>query len=71
MMEQQLLRVTEAARIAGIGRTMAYELVMAGTLPSVKIGRSIRIPLSGLTEWIKSKEAEATLRAKTLRGEGA
>ena len=69
MMEQQLLRVTEAATVAGIGRTMAYELVMAGTWPSVKIGRAIRVPRSGLCEWIGIKEKEANERAAMLRGE--
>lgn len=68
-METQLLRVTEAAQIAGIGRTMGYEFVVAGIWPSVKIGRALRIPLSGLKAWIEEQEAKAIERAAVLRGE--
>ncbi|MBI1332244.1 MAG: helix-turn-helix domain-containing protein [Armatimonadetes bacterium] len=67
-MQKQLLKITEAAEQAGVGRTMAYEFVMSGQWPSVKIGRSLRIPLSGLNEWIEGKEKEATARANELKG---
>lgn len=67
-MEIQLLRVTEAARIAGIGRTFAYELVNSGQWPSVKIGRAVRVPTAGLTAWIDERNREANERAAQLRG---
>lgn len=51
-----LLRVSEAARIAAVGRSRAYEFAATGVWPVRKIGRSIRIPYSGLMEWIESLE---------------
>jgi excisionase family DNA binding protein len=36
--------VTEAARLPGIGRSLAYELVARGDLPSVRLGRRVLIP---------------------------
>lgn len=68
-MKTRLLRVTEAAQMAGIGRTMAYEFAMSGAWPSVKIGRALRIPLTGLEEWIEAREEEARIRAAELRGD--
>lgn len=68
-MEPQLLRVSEAARLAGIGKTFAYEFVQNGQWPSVKIGRALRIPLSGIQSWIADQEREANARAAELRAE--
>lgn len=48
---------------------MAYEFAMSGAWPSVKIGRALRIPLTGLEEWIEAREEEARVRAAELRGE--
>jgi excisionase family DNA binding protein len=32
------LRINDAARVSGLGRTKLYELMGAGDLPSVKVG---------------------------------
>lgn len=48
-----LISVEEAAEILGIGRTAAYELVRTKQLKSVKLGRSRRVVLSSLNEYIK------------------
>jgi len=47
-----LLKVPEAARLLRISRNLAYELVARGELPSVRLGRVIRVPRRGLEEWI-------------------
>ncbi|MBM3820277.1 MAG: helix-turn-helix domain-containing protein [Acidimicrobiia bacterium] len=44
----ELLRVEEAARWLGIGRGLAYELARRGDLPSVRLGRLLRIRRDGL-----------------------
>ncbi len=50
--ERLLLTVEEAARRLGIGKTLAWELVWDGVLPSVRLGRCVRVPLRALEEWI-------------------
>ena len=57
MTEHLLLRVEEAARTLQIGRNKVYELVAAGTIPSLHIGRVLRIPAQGLQEWIREQAA--------------
>jgi excisionase family DNA binding protein len=52
-LDKLLLTVDEAAQRLGIGRSHAYIYVLRGELPSVKIGRSRRVPLEGLHEFIQ------------------
>jgi excisionase family DNA binding protein len=40
--------VDEAAKLLGIGRTLAYEAVRVGELPTIRIGRRILIPVAEL-----------------------
>jgi excisionase family DNA binding protein len=57
----QLLTVVDAARHLGISRSKVYELLADGELPSVRIGRTRRIALAALEEFI----AEHTDREPT------
>ena len=47
-----MLTVPQAARVLGIGRTLAYELVRTGAWPTpvVRAGRLIKIPTAPLLE---------------------
>jgi excisionase family DNA binding protein len=49
-----LLTVEDAAQALALGRTKIYELVDTGALRSVKIGRSRRIPVQALHEFVRS-----------------
>lgn len=53
-----LLTVEEAAQRLAIGKTLAWELVWDGALPSIRLGRCVRIPLRALEEWIVQRLAE-------------
>jgi len=43
-----LVAVPDAARLLGIGPTFAWELVRAGAIPSVKLGRRVLVPRAAL-----------------------
>jgi excisionase family DNA binding protein len=47
-MEPILLTPAQAASALGIGRSSLYELLAAGTIPSVKIGSSRRVRTADL-----------------------
>ena len=49
--EPILLTVRQAQGILNIGRNKMYELVNSKEVPSVRIGRCIRIPKRALEEW--------------------
>ncbi len=48
-MDKLLLTPTEAAAALGIGRSKVYELMRAGTLPSVRIDSCRRVAVDDLT----------------------
>ena len=62
-----LLRVDEAARLTGIGRSLAYVKVASGEWPSISIGRARRIPLRALEQWVQGEMAKSSAPAE---GEG-
>jgi excisionase family DNA binding protein len=58
-----LLTMIEAARVLSIGRTTMYELVGAGDIEVVHIGRSARVPVAAVEEFVEQRRAErATVR---------
>ncbi len=48
------LTVTEAAKVLGISRALAYELVARGELPSLRLGRRLVVPRKALDELLES-----------------
>lgn len=49
-----VIRVDELAKILSIGRNTAYELVRSGKIRSVKIGRTYKIPLTAVDDYLNS-----------------
>ena len=49
-----VLKVDELAKILSIGRNTAYELVRSGKIRSVKIGRTYRIPLTAVEDYLNT-----------------
>ena len=54
-MEKLLYSVTEAAELAGIKKSKAYELVNSGEWPCVRIGSLRKVPIDGLRAWIAAR----------------
>ena len=59
--EKLLLRPAEAAEQLGVSRTRCYQLLKSGTIPSVKIGSSVRVPTSQLKAWIDDRVEKTEL----------
>ncbi len=58
MTDEILLSVREAARRLAIGRSLLYRLMLERQVLSVKIGRSRRVPVWALDEFVKVKVSE-------------
>lgn len=54
-MNDDLLTIDEARQYLKVGRTKMYELVWAKAVPSVRIGKALRIKLVDLKQYIESK----------------
>ena len=57
-MERLLLKPTEAAEVIGLGRSKTYELISKGLIPSVRIGKSVRVPVAALRNWVEQQLRE-------------
>ena len=60
-MEKILLKPMEVTQILGIGRSLVYEMLAIGELPSIRIGRCIRIPRNELEKWIEQNTHKSSL----------
>ena len=56
--QRLLLRIPEVAETLGIGRTKIYEMIATGELPTVRVGRAVRIPVSTLQKWVEEREQQ-------------
>lgn len=50
--EPRTYKVEEIAKILGIGRSSAYNLIREGQFKTVRIGTSIRISKKSFDEWL-------------------
>ena len=53
--QHEWLKVPEVAEVLRIARSRAYELVQTGEIPSVKIGRSVRVSRKELDRWLEEQ----------------
>jgi len=51
------VRIREACRLTGIGRSKLYELIAAGEVQTLKIGRITLVPMSSLRSLITRADA--------------
>ncbi len=63
-LEPLLLRPGEVASLLGLGRSTVFALLVAGELPIVRIGRSVRVPRVALERWIDERTCRATNRSQ-------
>ena len=53
------VKVNEAARMIGVGRTKLYELIASGQIEAIKLGKSTRITTASLHELVmRQREPE-------------
>jgi excisionase family DNA binding protein len=58
-----LLRPREVAEELGISRALAYRWAQQGIIPSIRVGRSVRIPHDALLAWIAAQtQQESTAK---------
>ena len=56
--ERLTLTVKEAQKILGLGRSLVYQGIEAGEIPSVRIGRRILIPKAALYRLLEGINGE-------------
>ncbi len=55
-MEKLLLKPAEVAEALRIGRSLVYGMLASGELPSIRVGRCVRVSKASLEKWINDHE---------------
>ena len=56
----QLLSIVEVCQTLGMGKSWTYRKLKSGEIPSVKLGRSIKIRRADLEEYLESRRYRPT-----------
>jgi excisionase family DNA binding protein len=56
------LKVGEVAEVLRIARSRTYQLVGSGEIPSVRIGRSVRVSRKELDRWLEEQRQSSARR---------
>ena len=57
-----LVTVAQAAALLSVSRTTLYELLASGAIESIYIGRSRRVPVGALHDFVESQRRDSVLR---------
>jgi excisionase family DNA binding protein len=68
-MPDTLLDIRELQRRLSCGRSAAYALVGSGVLPTVRVGRAVRVPESALAAFINNGGARVIPRPTETNGQ--
>jgi excisionase family DNA binding protein len=50
-----LLRISEAAEAVGLAKSSLYLLIRRGEIPTVRIGKAVRISTDDLRSWVETR----------------
>ncbi|HVL89750.1 MAG TPA: helix-turn-helix domain-containing protein [Actinomycetota bacterium] len=53
--------VSVVQRVLGVGRSRAYQLCASGEIASIRLGRSLRVDLASLDQYVADLRADRTL----------
>ena len=56
--------VDEAGRLLGLSGETISRAIRAGELPAARFGRAVRVVVTSLSEWAKSKETSAVAESE-------
>ena len=56
----ELLSIAEVCKTLGMGKSWTYRRIRSGEIPSVKLGRSIKVKRSDLEEYLEKRRYQPT-----------
>jgi excisionase family DNA binding protein len=54
-----LLKADRVATLLSVSRGQAYRLMQSGAIPTIRIGKSLRVPRKALETWIDERTERA------------
>ena len=61
--QREFLTTTEVGYALGVSAGRVYQMIAAGELPGVRMGRSVRIPRDAWEAWVRERNGEAAAHA--------
>ncbi len=62
-----LLTIPETCELLGIKKTLCWSLIQQGVIPSIRLGRLVRVPRAQLEAWIATQAGGETSHLPELR----
>jgi len=59
VMQPLLLTIEQVAQVLNFSRSKVYELITVGDLPVLRFGKSVRVRVSSLEQWLNLQEEKA------------
>lgn len=56
------LTVADAARVIGLSKSTISELARSGTIPSLRVGSRVLVPVKALEQWVEDRLKEDSMR---------
>ena len=57
--QSRFMSVGDAARELGLSLTRTYQLAREGSIPAIRRGRAVVIPVAAWERWLEARAAEA------------
>ncbi len=70
MNDKEVLRPADVAPLLGISTGRLYQMIRAGIIPAVRIGRALRIPRAAWESWLEEQRKRAVAAAQQARRRG-
>jgi len=55
MSNKVLLRISEVQELTGWSRAKCYAMASSGEIPTIRSGRSVRVPIGPFMRWIEGR----------------
>lgn len=59
MGQKELLTAKDVQEVLGLSLSKVYDMMARGELPTLSVGRLVRVPRSALAAWIEAKTRDA------------
>jgi excisionase family DNA binding protein len=63
-MLSRLLTVAQVSYELGVTSNRVYQLIAAGEIPAVRLGRSVRVPRESWEKWLMEKQSDSITRVE-------
>jgi excisionase family DNA binding protein len=67
MEAKEVLRPSEVAPMLGVTTGRVYQLIAAGVIPAVRIGKALRIPRAAWESWLEEQREKSVWAAEQAR----